>query len=113
MIDNNSDAILQLLKLKRRTFDLHWRERTQSRRISEDDGLYLFEKAPLGYLGALANFIQRKTRQQDIFQQELPYRADKYLLVHLHFCSYSGLIKKRKKDGNIPLRRYHADSSQL
>ena len=37
------------------------------KRISEDDALYLYERAPIGYLGSLANHIREKRHGKKVF----------------------------------------------
>ncbi|MCB9309548.1 MAG: aminofutalosine synthase MqnE [Lewinellaceae bacterium] len=99
MIDNNSDAILQLLKVEKDARLISIGESVlQSRRISEDDGLYLFEKAPLGYLGALANFIREKKHgNKTYFNKNFHIEPTNICLYTCTFCSYSRLIKKREE----------------
>ncbi|MCB0659530.1 MAG: aminofutalosine synthase MqnE [Saprospiraceae bacterium] len=99
MIDNNSDAILQLLKVEKDARLISIGESVlQSRRISEDDGLYLFEKAPLGYLGALANFIREKKHgDKTYFNKNFHIEPTNICLYTCTFCSYSRLIKKREE----------------
>ena len=65
-------------------------------RISEEDGLYLFDNASLGYLGVLANHI-REQRHGDktYFNRNFHLEPTNVCLYTCTFCSYSRLIKKR------------------
>ena len=43
-------------------------------RITEEEGLLLFEKGSLPFLGSLANYIrEKKTRRYNLFQQEFSH----------------------------------------
>ena len=67
-------------------------------RISEDEGLYLFENGTLGYLGALANFIrERKHGNKTFFNRNFHIEPTNICLYTCTFCSYSRLIKKREE----------------
>jgi aminodeoxyfutalosine synthase len=65
-------------------------------RISEAEGLELFEKAPLPYLGMLANFIREKKHGDNTyFNRNFHMEPTNVCLYTCTFCSYSRLIKKR------------------
>jgi aminodeoxyfutalosine synthase len=67
-------------------------------RISEEDGLHLFEEGPLGYLGALANFIREKKHgHRTYFNRNFHVEPTNVCLYTCSFCSYSRLIKKREE----------------
>lgn len=67
-------------------------------RISEEDGLHLFEEGPLGYLGALANFIREKKHgHRTYFNRNFHIEPTNVCLYTCSFCSYSRLIKKREE----------------
>jgi aminodeoxyfutalosine synthase len=65
-------------------------------RISEAEGLYLFENANLGYLGTLANYIrEQKHGDKTFFNRNFHIEPTNVCLYTCTFCSYSRLIKKR------------------
>ncbi len=65
-------------------------------RISPDEGLLLYEKADLAYLGALANHIREKKHGNDTFFNRNFHIEPTNLCVYTcTFCSYSRLIKQR------------------
>jgi aminodeoxyfutalosine synthase len=65
-------------------------------RISEEDGLYLFDHAGLPYLGVLANEIrERKHGSKTYFNRNFHIEPTNVCLYTCKFCSYSRLIKKR------------------
>lgn len=65
-------------------------------RISDEEGIYLYEKAPLGYTGALANLVrERKHGDRTYFNRNFHIEPTNVCLYTCTFCSYSRLIKKR------------------
>ena len=67
-------------------------------RISDEDCLYLFDKAPLGYLGVLANFIREKKHGNNTyFNRNFHVEPTNICLYTCTFCSYSRRIKKREE----------------
>lgn len=67
-------------------------------RISDEEGLYLYEQAPLGYLGTLANHIrERKHGNATYFNRNFHVEPTNICLYTCTFCSYSRRIKKREE----------------
>lgn len=67
-------------------------------RITEAEGLILFEKAKLPYLGALANYIrEQKHGDKTYFNRNFHVEPTNVCLYTCTFCSYSRLIKKREE----------------
>jgi len=67
-------------------------------RISESEGLFLFEKGKLGELGTLANYIREKRHgNRTYFNRNLHVEPTNVCLYTCTFCSYSRLIKKREE----------------
>ena len=68
-------------------------------RISFDEGVLLFEKGELGYLGILANYIREK-RHGDLtyFNRNFHIEPTNLCVYDCKFCSYSRLMKQ-KDDG--------------
>ncbi|MFK7799776.1 MAG: aminofutalosine synthase MqnE [Aureispira sp.] len=70
----------------------------QKTRISPEEGLYLYDNAPLGYLGALANHIrERKHGNKTYFNRNFHMEPTNVCVYTCTFCSYSRLIKKRSE----------------
>jgi len=69
-----------------------------STRITPEEGIYLYEHAPVGYLGYLANHI-REQRHGDktYFNRNFHIEPTNVCLYTCTFCSYSRLIKKRSE----------------
>ncbi len=67
------------------------------KRISEAEGLTLYEKGPLGYLGALANHAREaKHGDATYFNRNFHMEPTNVCLYTCTFCSYSRKIKKRE-----------------
>lgn len=70
----------------------------QKTRINPEEGLYLYEKAPLGYLGVLANHIrEQKHGDKTYFNRNFHMEPTNVCVYTCTFCSYSRLIKKRSE----------------
>ena len=71
---------------------------SEGERISESEGLYLFEKADLGYLGVLANYVREsKHGDNTYFNRNFHLEPTNICVYTCTFCSYSRLIKKRSE----------------
>lgn len=67
-------------------------------RISEDEGIMLFEKADLGYLGCLANFIREKRHgDKTFFNRNFHIEPTNICIYNCTFCSYS---RKANEEGS-------------
>ncbi|MEL6926409.1 MAG: radical SAM protein, partial [Bacteroidota bacterium] len=67
-------------------------------RITEAEGLYLYDHASLSYLGALANHIREKKHGDKVyFNRNFHLEPTNVCLYTCTFCSYSRLIKKRSE----------------
>ncbi|MCB9303578.1 MAG: aminofutalosine synthase MqnE [Lewinellaceae bacterium] len=67
-------------------------------RITEDDGLCLFEQGELGFVGALANYIREQRHDnRTYFNRNFHIEPTNICLYTCSFCSYSRLIKKREE----------------
>ena len=67
-------------------------------RISFDEGVYLFEKGELAYLGILANYIREKRHGNNTyFNRNFHIEPTNLCVYDCKFCSYSVLIKERSE----------------
>ncbi len=67
-------------------------------RITFDEGVYLFEKGELGYLGSLANHIREQKNGNNVyFNRNFHIEPTNICVFDCKFCSYSRLLKQ--KDG--------------
>jgi aminodeoxyfutalosine synthase len=84
---NNKD--IHLADIAKKVFD--------KKRVTPEEGLYLFEHASLGYLGTLANFIREdKNGKNTYFNRNFHIEPTNVCIYTCTFCSYSRLIKERK-----------------
>lgn len=66
-------------------------------RISFDEGVLLFEKGELAYLGTLANYIREKRHGNNTyFNRNFHIEPTNLCVYDCKFCSYSRLIKQRE-----------------
>ena len=67
-------------------------------RITFDEGVLLFEKAELGYLGVLANYIREKKHgDKTYFNRNFHIEPTNLCVYDCKFCSYSRLIKQKSE----------------
>jgi len=67
-------------------------------RISFDEGITLYEKGELGYLGILANYIREKRHgDKTYFNRNFHIEPTNLCVYDCKFCSYSVLIKERSQ----------------
>ncbi|MDB5151658.1 MAG: mqnE [Mucilaginibacter sp.] len=67
-----------------------------SERITFDEGVFLFEKGELSYLGVLANYIREKKHgDKTYFNRNFHIEPTNLCVYDCKFCSYSRLIKQR------------------
>lgn len=65
-------------------------------RITPDEGILLYERAELGYLGVLANFIRERLHGDlTFFNRNFHIEPTNLCVYDCKFCSYSRLIKQR------------------
>jgi aminodeoxyfutalosine synthase len=67
-------------------------------RISFDEGVLLYEKGELGYLGVLANFIrERRHGHKTYFNRNFHIEPTNLCVYDCKFCSYSRLLKQKSE----------------
>src|SRR5690606_24849723 len=65
-------------------------------RVSEEEGVSLYERGELGYLGTLANYIREKRHgDRTYFNRNFHIEPTNLCVYDCKFCSYSRLIKER------------------
>ncbi|MEO6613283.1 MAG: aminofutalosine synthase MqnE [Chitinophagaceae bacterium] len=66
-------------------------------RISDEEGLLLFEKASLGFVGSLANEVrQRKNGDKVYFNRNFHIEPTNVCVFSCNFCAYSKLYAQRE-----------------
>jgi aminodeoxyfutalosine synthase len=75
-------------------------------RISNEDCIYLYEKAPLGYLGTLANYIREQKHGNDtFFNRNFHVEPTNVCVYTCTFCAYSRLIKNRDEGWELSIEQ--------
>ena len=70
----------------------------EGERISFDEGVILFERGELGYLGVLANYIrEQKHGDYTYFNRNFHIEPTNVCVYDCKFCAYSRLIKEREQ----------------
>ena len=75
-------------------------------RISDEDGLLLFEKASLGFVGSLANEIRiRKNGEKVYYNRNFHIEPTNVCVFSCNFCSYSKLYAKREEGWELSIEQ--------
>ncbi len=73
-------------------------------RISIDDGVTLFEKGSLAYLGALANFVREKKHgDKTYFNRNFHIEPTNVCVFSCKFCSYSRLYAHKEEGWELSI----------
>ncbi|UKJ06084.1 aminofutalosine synthase MqnE [Solitalea lacus] len=76
----------------------------ESARITFDEGVLLYEKGDLGYLGTLANHIREKKHgNYTYFNRNFHIEPTNLCVYDCKFCSYSRLIKQRAEGWELTM----------
>ena len=66
-------------------------------RVTFDEGVLLYEKGELGFLGSLANFIREKKHRDHVyFNRNFHIEPTNICVFDCKFCSYSRLLKQKE-----------------
>lgn len=69
-----------------------------SKRISFNEGVLLYERGELGFLGTLANYIREKRHGDYVyFNRNFHVEPTNICVFDCKFCSYSRLLKEKEK----------------
>ncbi|MEO8174780.1 MAG: CofH family radical SAM protein, partial [Sediminibacterium sp.] len=89
LIENTADTDLKLIAEKVK----------QQQRITDEEGIILFERASLGFAGALANYIRERLHgDTTYFNRNFHIEPTNVCVFSCKFCSYSRLYA-RKEEG--------------
>ena len=85
----------------------HIAEKVKSgQRITDEDGLLLFEKASLGFVGSLANEVRiRKNGEKVYFNRNFHIEPTNVCVFSCNFCSYSKLYAKREEGWELSVEQ--------
>ncbi len=75
-------------------------------RLTEEEGVLLFEKGELGYLGALANYIAETLHQGKVyFNRNFHIEPTNVCLFTCNFCSYSRLYSHKDEGWELSMEQ--------
>ncbi len=94
----NDKVSIEVLVEEERDNDLKstGRKILNNQRINFDEGVILFEKAPLAYVGALANYVREKLHgDKTYFNRNFHIEPTNVCVFSCNFCSYSRVYAHR------------------
>ena len=102
---SNLTEVLQYSNLDKSLLDIA--EKVQNRqRITEAEGILLFEKGELGFLGALANYIADDLHHGKVyFNRNFHIEPTNVCLFTCNFCSYSRLYKNKDEGWELTMEQ--------
>jgi len=75
-------------------------------RISVDEGIKLFEKGELNFLGILANFVREKKNGDNVyFNRNFHIEPTNICVFDCKFCSYSRLLKQKEEGWELTIEQ--------
>ncbi len=75
-------------------------------RVTEEEGLLLFEKGELGFVGSLANYIAEKLHNNKVyFNRNFHIEPTNVCVFTCNFCSYSRLYKHRDEGWEMSMEQ--------
>ncbi|HZH94974.1 MAG TPA: aminofutalosine synthase MqnE [Flavisolibacter sp.] len=75
-------------------------------RLTDTDGLLLFERGSLSFLGALANYVrEQKHGDKTYFNRNFHIEPTNVCVFSCHFCSYSRLYAKREEGWELTIEQ--------
>ncbi|MEI6523915.1 MAG: aminofutalosine synthase MqnE [Bacteroidota bacterium] len=75
-------------------------------RISVDEGITLFEKGELNFLGILANFVREKKNGNNVyFNRNFHIEPTNICVFDCKFCSYSRLLKQKEEGWELTIEQ--------
>ncbi|MDI9320350.1 MAG: aminofutalosine synthase MqnE [Phycisphaerales bacterium] len=78
----------------------------RNERITEAEGLTLFEKGELSFVGSLANYVAQNLHQNKVyFNRNFHIEPTNVCVFTCHFCSYSRLYKQRDEGWELSLEQ--------
>ncbi len=73
-------------------------------RLTDEDGLLLFERGSLSFLGTLANYVREKLHdQKTYFNRNFHIEPTNVCVFSCHFCAYSRLYAKREEGWELSI----------
>ena len=96
IIDSTTDEQLRSIAQK-----VHRKER-----LTEEEGILLFEKGELPFVGALANYVAQELHHNKVyFNKNFHIEPTNVCVFTCHFCSYSRLYKHRDEGWELSMEQ--------
>jgi aminodeoxyfutalosine synthase len=87
---NDSQLLPELKAIAEKVF--------HNQRVTFDEGVLLYEKGELGYLGVLANYVREKRHgNKTYFNRNFHIEPTNLCVYDCKFCSYSRLLKQKEE----------------
>lgn len=100
----NTEAIERLVNEQSEDLRQIGKKIIDNNRITDDDGLLLFEKGSLSFVGALANFVRfRLHGDKTYFNRNFHIEPTNVCVFSCHFCSYSRLYANREEGWELSM----------
>lgn len=94
----NKEAIVRLLNEQEIDLKTVGEKVINNIRLSDEDGLLLFERGSLSFLGALSNFVRERLHgHQTYFNRNFHIEPTNVCVFSCHFCAYSRLYAHREE----------------
>jgi len=92
----SKEAVVRLVNEQENNLKSIGEKILDNKRITDEEGLLLFEKGSLPYLGTLANYVRENLHgQKTFFNRNFHIEPTNVCVFSCHFCSYSRLYAKR------------------
>lgn len=100
----NTEAIERLVNEQSEDLRQIGKKIINNNRITDEDGLLLFEKGSLSFVGALANFVRfRLHGDKTYFNRNFHIEPTNVCVFSCHFCSYSRLYANREEGWELSM----------
>lgn len=100
----NKDAIERLVSEQPHDLKQIGEKIINDQRITDEDGLLLFEKGSLSFLGTLANYVREKLHEhKTYFNRNFHIEPTNVCVFSCHFCAYSRLYAKREEGWELTI----------
>ncbi len=100
----NKDAVERLINEQDNNLKFIGEKIIDNKRLTGEDGLLLFERGSLSFLGTLANYVREKLHDnRTYFNRNFHIEPTNVCVFSCHFCSYSRLYAKREEGWELTI----------
>ncbi len=102
----NIEAIAQLIKEQPAGLQSIGNKILSNQHLTDEDGLLLFQKGSLGYVGSLANFVRFSMHgDKTYFNRNFHIEPTNVCVFSCHFCAYSKLYAHREEGWELTIEQ--------